>query len=123
MFKIQWFFTTSNSKAVSLEEKNGEKKVLSIIWYDLTRKKIREVKTSEMISKGLYYKVNGGKNKMYKYKIPKLSPVEYSEKELPVDPYVLGALLGDGALTGTMLRLSTNDQFIVDEFIKRIDGD
>lgn len=92
------------------------------LWYvnDSTKKKIHEVRTSEMISKGLYYEINGSKNKMYKYKIPKLSPIEYPEKNLPIDPYVLGALLGDGAMTGTTMRLSTNDLFIVEEFERRL---
>lgn len=33
------------------------------------------------------------------YFLPKISPVDYSEKSLPLDPYTLGVLLGDGSLT------------------------
>jgi len=35
------------------------------------------------------------------------------ERHLPVDPWVLGALLGDGHLSGTVVRFSTSDQEMV----------
>ena len=35
--------------------------------------------------------------------------------ELPIDPYALGVLLGDGHLSNGMVQLSTPDQFILDE--------
>ncbi|PRY57945.1 PhoH family protein [Glycomyces artemisiae] len=37
-----------------------------------------------------------------KYELPLVSkPVEFPEREVPMDPYALGLLLGDGCLTGT----------------------
>lgn len=39
------------------------------------------------------------KGKEANYFLPKTSPVEYKEKNLPLDPYTLGVLLGDGSLT------------------------
>lgn len=94
------------------------------LWYvkDFTksdRKNARPVKLSEMIEKGLYWDINSGKNKMYKYKIPKQNPIEYPEKELPIDPYILGLLLGDGTLTTKNIKIATEDKFIIEE-IERI---
>ena len=38
--------------------------------------------------------------KGYQYKIPVSKPVEFTqEKQLPIDPYLLGAFIGDGCLT------------------------
>src|SRR5699024_9836997 len=38
--------------------------------------------------------------KGFTYQIPTCGPVEFSQKEhLPIDPYLLGALIGDGCLT------------------------
>lgn len=44
---------------------------------------------------------NGLKNgKNYKWQIPLIkNPVDFSKQELPIDPYLLGVLLGDGDIT------------------------
>ena len=91
---------------------------LNHLWYvrDFTKRRIRPVKLSEMLDKGLTWTINGGKNVAYKYKIPKLSPVEYSEKEYSIPPYVLGALLGDGTLNRTSIKIATDDIEVVEEF-------
>ena len=39
------------------------------------------------------------KRKAHKYFIPVVKPIAFTAKELAVDPYILGALLGDGCLT------------------------
>ena len=92
------------------------------LWYvkDLTKKKIRPVKLSEMLDKGLTWSINDGKNVAYKYKIPKMSPVEYPEREYNIPPYVLGILLGDGTLTTTTLKVATNDIEIVQEIERQL---
>lgn len=88
------------------------------LWYvkDLSKRKVHPVRLQDMISTGLTWNINGGKNVAYRYKIPKLSPVEYPEKEYSIPPYVLGALLGDGTLTTTSLKLATDDIEMVEEF-------
>ena len=35
----------------------------------------------------------------YKYRLPLISPIEFEKKELPLHPYVIGALIGDGGLS------------------------
>lgn len=37
--------------------------------------------------------------KGYEFSIPVTSPVEYAGKELPIDPYLLGVMIGDGCMT------------------------
>lgn len=83
-------------------------------------KRIDVVSTKEMISKGLYWNINNGKNKSYKFKLPNNKSIDYPEKELPIPPYVLGVLLGDGTLTTDSIKVSTDDYFIIDEFKRLI---
>ena len=41
---------------------------------------------------------------------------------LPIDPYVLGVLLGDGGITGNAVRFSSADEEIVQEVHRRLSG-
>ena len=49
-----------------------------------------------------------------KWFVPVTGPVRFQRRELPVDPYLLGVLLGDGGLTQNGVRFSTDDPEIVD---------
>lgn len=56
----------------------------------------------------------------YPYKIPELNPLNFDERPITVDPYVLGVLLGDGYICGDQVRFSTADKFIVEELQRRL---
>ena len=47
-------------------------------------------------------------------------PVEMTKRDVPVDPYVLGALIGDGCLRHGVVSLSSADEFIVDKVSSRL---
>jgi hypothetical protein len=47
--------------------------------------------------------------------IPLTKPVEFEKKDLKISPYIIGALLGDGTITGRTLRFTSEDKDIVDE--------
>jgi superfamily II DNA or RNA helicase len=49
-----------------------------------------------------------------KWFIPVTAPVHFQKRDLPVDSYLLGALLGDGGLTQNSIRFSSADREIVD---------
>jgi hypothetical protein len=53
--------------------------------------------TWELVEKGLYYK-NGDNKPMPRWFIPLVEPVQYPSISLPMPPYTLGVLLGDGSL-------------------------
>jgi hypothetical protein len=53
----------------------------------------------------------------YKWKIPLCEPVQYETKEFYIHPYLLGLLIGDGSLTGSVpcLSIGKNEWGILDE--------
>jgi|GEM_PF-3560743 len=53
-----------------------------------------------------------------KHYIPMVEPVEFAEQSLPLHPYLLGALLGDGGLTNAGIMFSTGDS----EMVERVRG-
>lgn len=58
----------------------------------------------------------------YYYKIPDIEPVNYSKNiDLPIKPYLLGFLIGDGNLTKGETNFSTNDIEILD-YVKECVG-
>lgn len=82
------------------------------------------VKTTKDLLKGYSHKRihNGYKDKITRniteerYFIPNNKPVQYSEKELPIDPYFLGLWLGDG--NSRSLGITSIDQPIIDYVYK-----
>ena len=68
-----------------------------------------------------------------KWFVPTVAPVEFASQGVPLDPYVLGGLLGDGQLhqvsdpnTGgsqvSYVRFATADSFVVAELERRLNG-
>ena len=51
-----------------------------------------------------------GKGCEYKYRVPMNGAVEYPEKKLPIDPYVLGAWLGDGTSAKPQITIGAEDE-------------
>ena len=52
------------------------------------------------------------------HSIPICDPVEFQKKELPIDPYILGCLIGDGGLSKPTPIISTGDDEILDSFLE-----
>jgi len=48
-----------------------------------------------------------------RFYLPMTRPVQYRKKDFPLDPYTLGALLGDGGLHGTTIHITTGDPDLV----------
>lgn len=85
------------------------------LWTLYKKDKLGTFKTKELIST---YK--SSRNKSYKnyngveynYFLPTISPVEFEEQKLPVDPYTLGILIGDGSLTQAVTFTTADDEII-----------
>lgn len=73
-----------------------------------------------MITTGLW-KDNSYKpgSKIYRYALPINEAIEYPTAKINYDPYTVGALLGDGCLTGEHIQISADDKkkFILDKIV------
>jgi predicted ribonuclease YlaK len=79
--------------------------------YDSKRKMQWDTLSLEEISN----KITGRKEKIRRYYyIPLTDGVQFEEKSLPIHPYLLGVLLGDGGLT-YQPNITTTDEFILNE--------
>lgn len=62
--------------------------------------------------------ISGGKRN---YSIPMVKPINFSENNLPIDPYILGVILGDGMISTKTIGVSNIDDYIlnkVDDYLK-----
>lgn len=73
---------------------------------DRKRGRVRVVTSREM--EGSLRRGSG-----YRFRLDQTAPVRYPDRDLPVDPYVLGAWLGDG--TSTKAEITTVDEPILNE--------
>ncbi|MDP9904759.1 3'-5' exonuclease [Arthrobacter bambusae] len=48
-----------------------------------------------------------------KYFLPMVEAVEFSHKELPLDPYLLGSLIADGSLHGSSVKYAKSEQAVI----------
>ena len=85
------------------------------IWPCYTSKKnLKNLTLQEMMEKGIRISAKSGA----RFRMPINGCVEFSEKELPVHPYILGVFLGDGCCKERYLTLSSNDLPVVEKVAK-----
>ena len=93
-------------------------------------KKAIVLSVEQMLDKKLNLEINGTKNnvnKIYKYKtyykendgnnkwqIPIVKPIEFMDTILPIHPYLLGLIIGDGGISKDSVHFTTADSEIVD---------
>jgi len=53
-------------------------------------------------------------DRIWRYELPVVAPVAFIGEDLPLDAYVLGALLGDGSTRSSSIQLTCNDPGIAD---------
>lgn len=82
------------------------------VWdYQAGEYKVLPLKT--FMNRYKFYRTHkrGGTSEVFNYYIPITKPVEFSEKKLSIDPYILGSWLGDGHTDGT--RITNIDKTIL----------
>jgi intein/homing endonuclease len=65
------------------------------------------VKTSDMMN-------DIKKRGRYNYRLPVVDPVQFENKDVNIDPYLLGLLLGDGSICNSGVRIHTKDEELFD---------
>lgn len=83
---------------------------------DIVRKKDWRVDTLSNIMKN--HPIRRGRN--FNLCVPVCDKVKFKKKSLPLDPYVLGALLGDGGFTTDRISFSSIDRELVDKLNLRL---
>jgi len=82
-------------------------------------KKKKFITSAKALYEDYVYNSPGGQ-KQYKYRIPICDVIEFdSKEELPLDPYLVGALIGDGSVhkvPNATPGFTTADEFMVQEF-------
>ena len=68
-----------------------------------------EITTEEMAQNVCHIRKDG-KGREYPYRVPMPEPIQYEEKELPLDPYTFGVWLGDGSSDSTRITCSDEDK-------------
>lgn len=79
-------------------------------------------KTTEEMARDYFKKRKDGKGTEYKYRVPINGAVEFSEKRLLIDPYLLGLWLGNGFSSGTGISVSNEDKDETAENINEASG-
>ena len=99
-----WTVTTKNSKKGAIRHRGGGTSHTSYRdggLYELT--------TEDMANDFVHVRADG-KGKEYKYRVPMSAAVSYSYKDLPIDPYVFGAWLGDGTSSKPQITIGSEDE-------------
>jgi len=73
------------------------------------------ISTIDMLEKGYKY-AHKRSGFTYRYKVKQNKPVNYPKQELPIDPYILGYLLGNGALTSSTPKVATSEMEVLERF-------
>ena len=92
------------------------------IWsVSTSRGNFKNKTTRELIDAGVKKKAtNKYGSYQYNFYIPMNKWVNYPKQDIKLDPYVLGALLGDGCLTENALTISSIDEFVVNKISDRL---
>lgn len=87
----------------------------------------RNMTLSQMLEKGIMCpnspsRIASGRKPIPRFEIPVAESCDFSEQELPIDPYILGVLIGDGSLVGSVATFSNTDtdSFIREEVSRRL---
>lgn len=75
-------------------------------------------RTTEELSADYKRERHDGKGTEYNYRVPMNEAIQYTEKDLPVDPYTLGVWLGDGTRRNTDITCSDAD---IDDMISNLE--
>lgn len=92
------------------------------LWYDVKNshgvQKEFVLTTGEMLEEGVRSHWNSARQcySAFRHHVPLCQPIEWPEQDLPVHPYVVGCLLGDGYTARPYMELSSADEELVERF-------
>lgn len=96
----------------------GEKHLWQV--FDRKNKKETVLRTCDLVKQGLYseYPINGKPFRNYRFAINNISHIQYEHQQLPIHPYVLGVLIGDGSISTPQVSFTSYDYDISEKVFK-----
>lgn len=82
--------------------------------YDRNNRKWKRLETRFIFAENKLYKGNGKRGSRYRYQVDANVCVYFDKKEVEIDPYILGAWLGDGSASKGCIYIGCNDTEIID---------
>jgi recombination protein RecA len=76
------------------------------------------ISTQTLINTGLITK-----NNCRKFYLPTIEPLKFNKQKLPLDPYLLGLLLGDGSFRDSTIKFSTLDTELLESILYILNKD
>lgn len=116
--KVLGVFPQGKKQVYTICLKDGRKSKCAgdHLWTVLNKKNQEQtLTTEELLKKGLTNSAG------FKYAVPNNSPVEYPQINYSIDPYVVGAFLGDGCCKQRQLTLSSENEEIPN-IVKKLIG-
>jgi phosphate starvation-inducible protein PhoH and related proteins len=95
-------YTTENTSTEACEDHLW----LTRTFEDRKRNRSGSIKSTKEIMENLI------KNDKINHFLPRNEPIEFNKRDLPLSPYVLGALLGDGCMTDSVCLASIDEEII-----------
>ena len=100
------------------------------LWFTYTKEERKrgkkgKVRSTKEIIETIYRKKVYGKNKLKaNHLLPRNKAVMYNKQELPIHPYLLGVLLGDGSFSNSISFSNTDEELIdrVDDLVNKFGG-
>jgi len=89
------------------------------IVFDKHRQKYRLCTVKDMLKGGLESGIPGKRGHRYYYLLPNAEPMEGKETDLPMDPYLFGAWIGDGTSEKPAVTICNTDTVILAEFMRK----
>ena len=87
--------------------------------YDRSNSKLKTVETKYMMARKLYTGEPNKRGHRYIFQLPQKAPFEGVKQDLKVDPYVLGAWLGDGHNQHPKLAYAEQDKVVFETFVEK----
>ena len=109
-----------NIYRVTFSDKSSTECCEDHLWQITDNRKPKEKKATKVVSlKDIKDNLKTAGNRKI-YKIPMVDNIEFVEKPVELDPYVLGVLLGDGCFGKHSITLSSSDKEIVDHLQQKL---
>lgn len=78
-----------------------------------------EIKETRELAEGTWVGPKGARGGRARWQLPDVDPLAFPERELALDPYVLGVWLGDGSCGKGHISMAADDLGVRDEIVRR----